>query len=158
VHSNGFSLVRKIVEMSGLGFDAPAPFSPVMTLGGALLTPTRLYVKSCLRAIRETGAVKGLAHITGGGFTDNIPRVLPKHLGVGIDLARLPVLPVFKWLAEQGGIAELELLRTFNCGIGMIAIVNPTQSSRSPKSSPRRRERRAARRSDPGRGRASRGL
>src|SRR3978361_159409 len=125
VHSNGFSLVRKIVEHSGLGFDAQAPFSPVMTLGGALLTPTRLYVKSCLRAIRETGAVKGLAHITGGGFTDNIPRVLPKHLGVGIHLARLPVLPVFKWLAEQGGIAELELLRTFNCGIGMIAIVKP---------------------------------
>jgi phosphoribosylformylglycinamidine cyclo-ligase len=102
---------------------AQAPFSPVMTLGGALLAPTRLYVKSCLRAIRETGAVKGLAHITGGGFTDNIPRVLPKHLGVGIDLARLPVLPVFKWLAGQGNIAELELLRTFNCGIGMIAIV-----------------------------------
>jgi phosphoribosylformylglycinamidine cyclo-ligase len=80
-------------------------------------------VKSCLRAIRETGAVKGLAHITGGGFTDNIPRVLPKHLGVGIDLVRLPVLPVFKWLAGQGGIAEFELLRTFNCGIGMIVIV-----------------------------------
>ena len=77
VHSNGFSLVRKIVEQSGLGFEAQAPFAPVMTLGGALLTPTRLYVKSCLRAIRETGAVKGLAHITGGGFTDNIPRVLP---------------------------------------------------------------------------------
>jgi phosphoribosylformylglycinamidine cyclo-ligase len=94
-----------------------------MTLGAALLTPTRLYVRSCLRAIRETGAVKGLAHITGGGFTDNIPRVLPKHLGVGIDLARLPVLPVFKWLAERANIAELELLRTFNCGIGMIAIV-----------------------------------
>jgi len=125
VHSNGFSLVRKIVEQSGLGFDAPAPFSPVMTLGGALLAPTKLYVKSCLRAIRETGAIKGLAHITGGGFTDNIPRVLPKHLGVGIDLARLPVLPVFKWLAAEGGIAELELLRTFNCGIGMIAIVKP---------------------------------
>src|SRR5271168_2868991 len=123
VHSNGCSLVRKIVAASGIGFEAQAPFSPVMTLGGALLTPTRLYVRSCLRAIRETGAVKGLAHITGGGFTDNIPRVLPKHLGVGIDLARLPVLPVFKWLAEQGRIAELELLRTFNCGIGMIAIV-----------------------------------
>src|SRR5436189_2523573 len=92
VHSNGFSLVRKIVEQSRLSFGAPAPFSPVMTLGGALLAPTRLYVRSCLRAIRETGAVKGLAHITGGGFTDNIPRVLPKHLGVGIDLARLPVL------------------------------------------------------------------
>ncbi len=125
IHSNGFSLVRRIVESSGLGFEAPAPFSPVMTLGGALLVPTRLYVRSGLRAIHETGAVKGLAHITGGGFTDNIPRVLPKHLGVGIDLARVPVLPVFKWLAEQGGIAELELLRTFNCGIGMIAIVKP---------------------------------
>jgi phosphoribosylformylglycinamidine cyclo-ligase len=123
VHSNGFSLVRKIVEQSGVPYDAQAPFSPVMTLGGALLTPTRLYVKSCLRAIKESGAIKGLAHITGGGFTDNIPRVLPKHLGVGIDLARLSVLPVFKWLAKEGGIAELELLRTFNCGIGMIAIV-----------------------------------
>lgn len=125
VHSNGFSLVRKIVERTGLGFDAQAPFSPVMTLGGALLTPTRLYVKSCLRAIRETGAVKGLAHITGGGFTDNIPRVLPKTLGVRIDLTQVPVLPVFKWLAAEGGIEELELLRTFNCGIGMIAIVEP---------------------------------
>ena len=125
VHSNGFSLVRKIVERTGLAFDAQAPFQPLMTLGGALLTPTKLYVKSCLRAIRETGAVKGLAHITGGGFTDNIPRVLPKHLGVRIDLAAVNVLPVFKWLAAEGNIAELELLRTFNCGIGMIAIVKP---------------------------------
>ena len=125
VHSNGFSLVRKIVELTGLGFDAQAPFSPVMTLGGALLTPTKLYVKSCLRAIRETGAVKGLAHITGGGFTDNIPRVLPKNLGVRIDLAALNVLPVFKWLAAEGNVAELELLRTFNCGVGMVAIVRP---------------------------------
>jgi len=125
VHSNGFSLVRKIVGQSGLAYSDQAPFSPFMTLGGALLTPTRLYVKSCLRAIRDTDAVKGLAHITGGGFTDNIPRVLPKGLGVRIDLAALTVLPVFKWLAEQGGIAELELLRTFNCGIGMIAIVKP---------------------------------
>ena len=123
VHSNGFSLVRKIVDRSGVGLDAPAPFSPAMTLGAALLAPTRIYVKSCLRAIRETGAIKGLAHITGGGFTDNIPRVLPKHLGVRIDLPRVPVLPVFKWLAQQGQVAELELLRTFNCGIGMIAIV-----------------------------------
>jgi phosphoribosylformylglycinamidine cyclo-ligase len=123
VHSNGYSLVRKIVQQSGLGYDAQAPFAPVMTLGGALLAPTHLYVKPCLRAIRETNAVKGLAHITGGGFTDNIPRVLPKQLGVRIDLSRFQVLPVFKWLAEQGGIAELELLRTFNCGIGMIAIV-----------------------------------
>jgi phosphoribosylformylglycinamidine cyclo-ligase len=125
LHSNGFSLVRRIVEQSGLALDAQAPFSPVMTLGGALLTPTRLYVKSCLRAIRETGAVKGLAHITGGGFTDNIPRVLPRHLGVAIDLKRLTVLPVFKWLARQGGVADVEMLRTFNCGIGMIAVVEP---------------------------------
>ena len=125
VHSNGFSLVRRIVESSGIGFDAQAPFSPVMTLAGALLAPTRLYVRSCLRAIRQTGAVKALAHITGGGFTDNIPRVLPRHLGVAIDLARLPVLPVFKWLAERGNMAEGELLRTFNCGIGMVAIVEP---------------------------------
>jgi phosphoribosylformylglycinamidine cyclo-ligase len=125
LHSNGFSLVRRIVEQSGLGLDAQAPFAPVMTLGGALLTPTRLYVKSCLRAIRETSAVKALAHITGGGFTDNIPRVLPSHLGVAIDLPRLAVLPVFKWLARQGGVAGVEMLRTFNCGIGMIAIVEP---------------------------------
>ena len=123
LHSNGYSLVRKIVEVSGLSLNTPAPFAPVTTLGGALLTPTRLYVKSCLRAIRETGAVKGLAHITGGGFTDNIPRVLPKHLGVRLDLGGLTVLPVFKWLAKQGGIAEPELLRTFNCGVGMLAIV-----------------------------------
>jgi phosphoribosylformylglycinamidine cyclo-ligase len=123
VHSNGFSLVRKVVEQSRIAFDAPAPFSPVMTLGGALLAPTKLYVKSCLRAIRETGGVKALAHITGGGFTDNIPRVLPKGFGVRIDLTTVPVLPVFKWLAKEGNIAELEMLRTFNCGIGMIAIV-----------------------------------
>ncbi len=123
VHSNGFSLVRKIVDQSGLSLQASAPFSPTLTLGAALLTPTRLYVKSCLRAIRETGAIKALAHITGGGFTDNIPRVLPKGLGVRIDLENVPVLPVFKWLARQGQIAEAEMLRTFNCGIGMIAIV-----------------------------------
>ncbi|MBQ8103447.1 MAG: phosphoribosylformylglycinamidine cyclo-ligase [Afipia sp.] len=127
VHSNGFSLVRKVVEKSGVTFDAPAPFAPVMTLGGALLAPTKLYVKSCLAAIRQTGAVKGLAHITGGGFTDNSPRVLPKHLGVRINLAAVPVLPVFKWLAAEGNIAELELLRTFNCGIGMVAIVKRDQ-------------------------------
>jgi phosphoribosylformylglycinamidine cyclo-ligase len=125
VHSNGFSLVRKVVERAGLSWRDPAPFAPDQTLGAALLTPTRLYVKSCLRAIRETGAVKGLAHITGGGFPDNIPRVLPKGLGVRLDLAKVPVLPVFKWLAQAGGIAETEMLRTFNCGIGMVAVVRP---------------------------------
>ncbi len=95
------------------------------TLGDALLTPTRIYVRSCLAALRETGGVKALAHITGGGFPDNIPRVLPKALGVALDLARVPVPPVFRWLAATGNVAEPEMLRTFNCGIGMIAVVAP---------------------------------
>jgi len=122
VHSNGYSLVRKVVAKSGLAWNAPAPFAPGQSLGEAILTPTRIYVKSCLAAIRETKAVKGLAHITGGGFPDNIPRVLPKGLGARIDLARVPVLPVFQWLAQVGGIAQNEMARTFNCGIGMIVI------------------------------------
>jgi len=123
IHSNGYSLARRVVEMSALAWDAPAPFDKSKTLGEALLTPTRIYVKACLAALRETRALKGLAHITGGGFPDNIPRVLPDGAGVALDLARVPVPPVFKWLAKTGGIAEPEMLRTFNCGIGMIAIV-----------------------------------
>jgi phosphoribosylformylglycinamidine cyclo-ligase len=125
VHSNGYSLVRKVVEKSGLAWSAPAPFAPKQSLGDAIITPTRIYVKSCLTALRETKAVKGLAHITGGGFPDNIPRVLPKGLGARIDLARVPVLPVFKWMAAVGNIAQTEMLRTFNCGIGMIVIAAP---------------------------------
>jgi phosphoribosylformylglycinamidine cyclo-ligase len=101
----------------------PAPFDPSRTLGEALLTPTRLYVRSCLAAIRQTKAVKALAHITGGGFVDNIPRVLPEGLGVSLDLDRVPVLPVFKWLAASGKVSEAEMLRTFNCGIGMVAVL-----------------------------------
>ncbi len=123
LHSNGYSLARKIVERSGLKWDAPSPFAKPISLGEAMLTPTRLYVKSCLAAIRETKAVKALAHITGGGFTENIPRALPKNLGVAIDLAKVPVPPIFQWLAATGGVVESEMLRTFNCGIGMIAIV-----------------------------------
>jgi phosphoribosylformylglycinamidine cyclo-ligase len=122
VHANGYSLVRKVVEKTGLAWSAPAPFAPDQKLGDALLTPTRIYVKSCLATIRETKAVKGLAHITGGGFPDNIPRVLPDGLGVRIDLTKVPVKPVFRWLAQEGGIAQNEMLRTFNCGIGMVAI------------------------------------
>jgi phosphoribosylformylglycinamidine cyclo-ligase len=125
VHSNGYSLVRKVVEKSGLAWSAPAPFAPMQSLGDAIITPTRIYVKACLAALRETKAVKGLAHITGGGFPDNIPRVLPKGLGARIDLARVPVLPVFKWMAAVGNIAQAEMLRTFNCGIGMIVIAAP---------------------------------
>ncbi len=124
VHSNGYSLVRKVVAKSKLEWSAAAPFDKKKKLGAAVLAPTRIYVKSCLAAIRETKAVKALAHITGGGFPDNIPRVLPKNLGARIDVARIPVLPVFKWLAAAGGIAEKEMLRTFNCGIGMIAVVD----------------------------------
>jgi phosphoribosylformylglycinamidine cyclo-ligase len=124
IHSNGYSLARRVVERSGLAWDAPAPFDKNRTLGEALLTPTRIYVKSCLAAMRETNALKGLAHITGGGFPDNIPRVLPDGAGVALDLARVPVPPVFKWLAATGNIAEPEMLRAFNCGIGMIAIVD----------------------------------
>jgi phosphoribosylformylglycinamidine cyclo-ligase len=125
VHSNGFSLVRKIVTLSGLAWDAPAPFREGMTLGEALLTPTRIYVKPLLKAIRETGALKALAHITGGGFPENIPRVLPKNLAAEIDLDSIPVPPVFSWLAKTGGVEPKEMLRTFNCGIGMIVVVAP---------------------------------
>ncbi len=128
VHSNGYSLVRRVVEKSGLAWDDPAPFDRTRSLGEALLEPTRIYVASCLAAIRETRAVKGLAHITGGGFPDNIPRVLPDGLGVQLDLARVPVLPVFRWLAKTGDIAEPEMLRTFNCGIGMIALAAPAEA------------------------------
>jgi phosphoribosylformylglycinamidine cyclo-ligase len=123
VHSNGFSLVRHIVSDVKLPWDAPAPFEPTRSLGEALLTPTRLYVRSCLAAARKTAAVKALAHITGGGFVENIPRVLPRGTAVSIDLARVPVLPVFKWLAAAGGLSEPEMLRTFNCGVGMIAVL-----------------------------------
>jgi len=130
VHSNGYSLVRKVVEKSGMAWSAPAPFASGQTLGDAILAPTRIYVKSCLAALRGTNAVKGLAHITGGGFPDNIPRVLSKTLGARIDLTKVSVLPVFKWLAQQGGIAQNEMLRTFNCGIGMIAIAAPADADR----------------------------
>ncbi|MFY8098846.1 MAG: phosphoribosylformylglycinamidine cyclo-ligase, partial [Allorhizobium sp.] len=124
VHSNGFSLVRKIVELSGLAWDAPAPFAEGLSLGAALLTPTRIYVKPLLKAIKETKALKALAHITGGGFPENIPRVLPKHLAAEIDLSSFQVPAVFSWLAKTGGVAQNEMLRTFNCGIGMIVVVS----------------------------------
>jgi phosphoribosylformylglycinamidine cyclo-ligase len=125
VHSNGFSLVRKIVDLSGLGFEAPAPFAPEVSLGRALLAPTRIYVKPLLAAIRATGAIKAMAHITGGGFVDNIPRVLPDTLAASVDLDTVVVPPVFGWLSKTGGVEEREMLRTFNCGVGMIVVVAP---------------------------------
>ncbi|MBX8800431.1 phosphoribosylformylglycinamidine cyclo-ligase [Pseudochrobactrum asaccharolyticum] len=123
VHSNGFSLVRRIVELSSLGWQDTAPFAAGQTLGEALLTPTRIYVKSLLSAIRSTGAIKALAHITGGGFPDNIPRVLPETLAAEINLSAIPVPAVFSWLAKTGGVEAHEMLRTFNCGVGMIVVV-----------------------------------
>lgn len=122
VHSNGYSLVRKIVELSGLGWDADCPFAEG-ALGEALLTPTRLYVKQSLAAVRA-GGVHALAHITGGGLTENLPRVLPQGLGADIDLDTWELPGVFKWMAEVGGIVEPEMLKTFNCGIGMILSVS----------------------------------
>ncbi|AZO77621.1 MULTISPECIES: phosphoribosylformylglycinamidine cyclo-ligase [unclassified Bosea (in: a-proteobacteria)] len=128
VHSNGYSLVRRIVALSGLAWDAPAPFASDKTLAEALLEPTRIYVKSLLQALKAAPGIKALAHITGGGFPDNIPRVLPDDLGVAIDLPAIPVPPVFGWLAKVGGVAEREMLRTFNCGIGMIVVAEAAQA------------------------------
>ncbi|HUJ02787.1 MAG TPA: phosphoribosylformylglycinamidine cyclo-ligase [Rhizomicrobium sp.] len=121
VHSNGFSLVRRVVEDAKLAFDAPAPFARELRLGEALLRPTKLYVKSALEAMRA-GGVKGFAHITGGGITENLPRALPEGLDAQIDLSSWRPLPVFGWLSKSAGIAEREMLRTFNCGIGLIAV------------------------------------
>ena len=122
VHSNGYSLVRKLVEVSGLCWDSDCPFGEG-SLGEALLTPTRLYVKQSLAAVRA-GGVHALAHITGGGLTENLPRVLPEGLGADIDLDTWELPPVFKWMAEVGGISQAEMLKTFNCGIGMILSVS----------------------------------
>ncbi len=128
VHSNGYSLVRRVVEQSGHSWDTASPFGEG-TLGQALLTPTRLYVKQSLAAIRS-GGVHALAHITGGGLTENIPRVLPDALGVSIDLDAWDLPPVFKWLASEGGIAEPEMLKTFNSGIGMVLVVAKDEAER----------------------------
>lgn len=122
VHSNGFSLVRRIVEASGLGWGDACPWGEG-TLGAALLTPTRLYVKAALAAI-GAGGVHGFAHITGGGLTENLPRVFPDGLGGDVDLNAWDLPPVFKWLMTQGGMAEAEMLKTFNAGIGMVVVVS----------------------------------
>ena len=122
LHSNGFSLVRRVVERGGFDYASPAPFAPGMSLAEALLTPTRLYVKACRAAIKAGGA-HAFAHITGGGLADNIPRVLPDHLAAQLDATRWELPPVFRWLAESAKIERQEMARTFNCGIGMVAIV-----------------------------------
>ncbi|MCV6596096.1 MAG: phosphoribosylformylglycinamidine cyclo-ligase [Mangrovicoccus sp.] len=127
LHSNGFSLVRRVVEREGLAWDAPAPFAPETSLGAALLTPTRLYVRAILAAIKA-GGLHGAAHITGGGLTENLPRVLPKGLGAEIDLTAWRLPPVFAWLGEAGALAPEEMLKTFNAGIGMALVVAPDRA------------------------------
>jgi phosphoribosylformylglycinamidine cyclo-ligase len=130
VHANGFSLVRRVVEQAGLRLSEPAPFARGKSLGEALLTPTRIYVRQILETIRTTHAVKALAHITGGGLTDNIPRVLPADLAAEIDLGAFALPPVFAWLQKEAKIDPEEMLRTFNCGIGMVLIVSPKDVER----------------------------
>jgi phosphoribosylformylglycinamidine cyclo-ligase len=122
VHSNGFSLVRRIVAAMGLAWDSPAPFAPGKALGEALLAPTRIYVRPLL-ALHRAGLLKAAAHITGGGLPGNLPRVLPDGTAAELDTARWPVPAVFAWLARAGGVAAAEMLRVFNCGIGMALVV-----------------------------------
>jgi len=131
-HSNGFSLIRHLVDKTGLDYGAPAPFGggegPGETLAEALLRPTRIYVQSCLAAVRSDG-VKALAHITGGGLLENLPRVLPEGLGADIDGQSWPVPALFSWLSQTGGISSREMARTFNCGIGMIAVCDASRAA-----------------------------
>ncbi len=124
VHSNGYSLVRRLITDFDLDLTAPAPFDESINLGDALIAPTRIYVKSCLAGIRA-GHIKALSHITGGGLFENIPRILPDHLVADIDANAWTLPPLFKWLAELGNIAPRELATTFNCGLGMIVAVAP---------------------------------
>jgi phosphoribosylformylglycinamidine cyclo-ligase len=123
VHSNGFSLVRRIVADSRVAWTAPAPFARDTTLAEALLAPTRIYVKSGLSLARR-GLVKAMAHITGGGLVENVPRVIPDTMTVEIDATKWTLPPVFAWLAKEGGVSAAEMTRVFNCGIGMIAVVD----------------------------------
>lgn len=127
LHSNGFSLVRKILANSGAGLDQPAPFCPGRTIGEALLTPTRLYVRPVLALVRA-GLIKAAAHITGGGLAGNLSRVLPEDLSATLDATAWEVPEVFRWLARTGGVEASELLRVFNCGIGMALVVAPTEA------------------------------
>lgn len=130
VHSNGYSLVRRIVEVSGIDWYLKAPFDESRTLSEALLTPTRIYVKPLLSALKAGIGLKALAHITGGGFIDNIPRVLPEALAAHIDLDKVSVPKVFSWLSRVGGMDEREMLRTFNCGVGMLCAVAAEDAER----------------------------
>jgi phosphoribosylformylglycinamidine cyclo-ligase len=128
VHSNGFSLVRKVLEVSGTSLQDPAPWGGEGSAGLQLLEPTVIYVKRVLELHDKVG-LKGLVHITGGGMTENIPRVIPKGLGVQVDPSAWELLPMFKWIQQAGNISDAEMRRTFNCGVGMVVVVDPSQVS-----------------------------
>lgn len=130
LHSNGFSLVRKIVARSKIAYTSPCPWDSSITLGTALLEPTRIYVEAVLPAVGAE-VIKGLAHITGGGFVENVPRMLPPGMAAQIDVSTYPYPDVFRWLAKEGGVEPLEMARTFNCGIGMVAIVGKQDVQRA---------------------------
>ena len=127
VHSNGYSLVRRLVTDSGLNWHTPAPYDRNVNLGDSLLTPTRIYAKSVLTTLKDGSSVKALAHITGGGLIENIPRILPDGLKVKLDATCWQAPPVFTWLKQASGLDDIDFARTFNTGIGMIAIVSPEQ-------------------------------
>lgn len=126
LHSNGFSLVRKVVARAGLTYASPCPWDSTKTLGHALLEPTRIYAKALVPLLRRGGLLKALAHITGGGFIDNVPRVLPPGTGAVLDAGTYPLLDVFKWVMRTGNVAPLEMARTFNNGVGMVLVVAPS--------------------------------
>jgi phosphoribosylformylglycinamidine cyclo-ligase/phosphoribosylamine--glycine ligase/phosphoribosylglycinamide formyltransferase/phosphoribosylformylglycinamidine cyclo-ligase len=123
-HSNGYSLIRRVVQRAGVSWHAPCPFAAGQSLAAALMSPTRIYVKSVLPVVRR-GLVKGAAHITGGGLIENPPRAVAKGLRPHLDWSAWTPPPVFEWLQSEGGVDDHELRRTFNCGVGFILIVAP---------------------------------
>ncbi|KIY51227.1 aminoimidazole ribonucleotide synthetase [Fistulina hepatica ATCC 64428] len=125
-HSNGFSLVRKIIHLCGLSYQSPCPWKEHATVGRALLEPTQIYIKQVL-PVAQAGHLKGMSHITGGGFIENIPRVIPPGLGCEVDASKWEMPPVFKFLMSKGAIQPLEMARTFNCGIGLVLVVAPSK-------------------------------
>jgi phosphoribosylamine--glycine ligase / phosphoribosylformylglycinamidine cyclo-ligase len=125
-HSNGFSLIRKVISISGLSYSSPCPWDGDVTLGRALLEPTRIYIKQVLPAV-HAGLLKGMSHITGGGFIENIPRVLPKGIGCFIDASSWNLPPIWRFIMKQGGVKPLEMARTFNNGIGLVIVVSGNQ-------------------------------
>lgn len=129
VHSNGYSLIRKIIEKHNLDFSAPAPWNSSTTIGEEFLIPTRIYVRPLLK-LSNKGLIKGMAHITGGGLTENIPRMLPDHLAAEVDVSTWPLSPLFKWLKRAGNIASSEFGRTWNTGLGFVIVVSAIEQKR----------------------------